>query len=159
MALTAKGRLFVEYYLGEAHGNAGEAARLAGYKDPRNSAYQLGRNPAVRALIDQRVEAVALAADKVLAMLGEQASGTMADFISFDEAGQAYIDLKRASERGKLHLIRKLSCSRDGRIEIELYDAQDALIQLGRYFKLFSDKVEMAETGTVVVEYVNDWRE
>jgi hypothetical protein len=158
MALTAKGRLFVEYFLGEANGNAKEAARLAGYKRSHNSAYQLMRNPAVRALIDQQVEAVALAADKVLSLLAEQANGTMADFVSFDEAGKGYIDLKRACESGKMHLIRRHSCNRDGRIEIELYNAQEALIQLGRYFKLFTHRVEMAEMGNVVVEYVNDWR-
>jgi hypothetical protein len=159
MALTDKGRLFIEYYLGEAHANAAKAARLAGYKHPPNSAFQLNHNPAVRALIDQRVEMLALAANQVLSMLAEHASGTMADFVSFDETGQAYIDLERAGERGKLHLIRKISCSQEGRIEIELYNAQEALIQLGRYYKLFTHKFDPTETETVVVEYVNDWRE
>lgn len=36
--LTRKQRLFVEYYVGEAKGNATEAARLAGYSSPEGSA-------------------------------------------------------------------------------------------------------------------------
>lgn len=36
--LTRKQKLFVEYYVGEAKGNATEAARLAGYSSPEGSA-------------------------------------------------------------------------------------------------------------------------
>src|SRR5579859_3442967 len=122
MALTLKRRLFVEYYLGQANGNATEAARLAGYAVPKEEGYRLTCNPAIRALIDQRVETMALTANQVLELLAAQARGTMHDFVSFDEADQPFIDLKRADEHGQLQLIRKLSRSREGRVEIELYD-------------------------------------
>lgn len=158
MALTLKRRLFVEYYLGQANGNATEAARLAGYAAPTHSGYRLLGHPATRALVDQRVETAALTANQVLKLLSEQARGTMHDFVSFDEADQPFIDLKRAEEHGQLQLIRKLSRSRDGRVEIELYDAQAALVHLGRHLKLWTDKVETTETGPVEIEYVNDWR-
>jgi hypothetical protein len=156
--LTGKGRLFVEYYLGAANGNATEAAWRAGYTAPEKAGYRLRHDPDVRALIDQRLAMLALTANEVLGLLSDQATSTIADFLSFDEAGQPHIDLKYARAQGKLKLIRKLNCTRDGRVEIELYDAQDALVHLGRHLKLFTERVEPAEAGAVVVEYVNDWR-
>lgn len=158
MALTAKRKLFVAYYLGEANGNATAAARMAGYAD-RAEGSRLLKMPEIRALVDKRVESVAMVGDKILSLLAEQARGTMGDFVSFDTTGQPFIDLRKAVEQQKMHLIRKLRVTGDGAVEVELYDAQTALVHLGRYFKLFTDKLEVANTGPVEIVYVNDWRE
>lgn len=49
--LTHKQRRFVEAYMGEACGNATEAARLAGYASPEGSAADLMGNPKILAEI------------------------------------------------------------------------------------------------------------
>ena len=58
--LTEKQRRFVEAYLGEANGNATEAARLAGYSGTDDSlavsASQLLRNTKVEAAIKERTD-------------------------------------------------------------------------------------------------------
>jgi phage terminase small subunit len=58
--LTEKQRRFVEAYLGEAMGNATEAAAIAGHSGDRSTLSVTGhwtlRNPKVRAAIDERVE-------------------------------------------------------------------------------------------------------
>jgi phage terminase small subunit len=54
--LTEKRRRFVEAYMGQAKGNATEAARIAGYAKPTEEGYRLLRNAQVRAAIDVRVK-------------------------------------------------------------------------------------------------------
>lgn len=50
--LTEKRRRFVDFFLGEAAGNATEAARLAGYKTPHPEGSQLLQNPTIREAIE-----------------------------------------------------------------------------------------------------------
>lgn len=53
------------------------------------------------------------------------------------------IDLVAAAERGHLNLIKRFSIDQNDRITIELYDAQAALLALGRHYKLFVDRTEV----------------
>lgn len=151
--LTNKQRAFVEEYLACGF-NASEAARRAGYSE--NTARQQGQrlltNVDIAAAIQQGLAERAMPATEVLARLAEHARGTMDDFL--DDAGD--IDLKRGRERGRLHLVKSRSVTKEGE-RIELYDAQAALALLGRHHKLFTDMVEHG--GKVEVEYVNDWRQ
>ena len=50
--LTAKRRAFVLAYLGEAMGNACEAARIAGYKNPHPEGSRLLQNDTIRAYLE-----------------------------------------------------------------------------------------------------------
>jgi phage terminase small subunit len=143
--LTFKQRAFIEYYL--TSWNAAEAARLAGYSE--KSARVIGpenlTKPAVRSEIDRRLQAMSMSADEVLVRLSQQASSTMADFIDV-EWGIPKINLKKAAAAGKLHLLKKVSYDKEGRLSgIELHDSQSALIQLGRYHKLFTDRVAVVD--------------
>lgn len=49
--------------------------------------------------------------------------------------------LKKTTRANKLHLIRRLRLS-GADVEVDLYDAQAALIQLGRHYRLFVDRVQ-----------------
>jgi phage terminase small subunit len=51
----------------------------------------------------------------------------------------ARLDLVAAGRAGKLHLVKKYSVDKDGRVSIELYDAQTALAKLGEYYKVFGN--------------------
>lgn len=52
-----------------------------------------------------------------------------------------YLDLRMARRTGKSRLIKSLDPTEFG-VKITLHDAQAALVQLGRFHKLFTDKVE-----------------
>jgi len=151
-ALTPKQRAFVEHYLA-CGWNATEAAKRAGYsaKTAQEQGSRLLSNVMVKALVEQRMGEMALTANEVLARLAEHARGSIADFMVGNN-----LDLQAARESGKLHLAKKIkrtTRSDDAdhlytTLEIELYDAQAALVHLGRHHKLFTDKVEVE----------HDWR-
>ncbi len=71
--LTAKQQLFCEFYIGAANGNATEAARMAGYQGSdetlRVTASRMLTKANISRMCKQRVNEVALSADKVLSEL------------------------------------------------------------------------------------------
>lgn len=150
-SLTGKQQAFVDAYI-TCGFNATEAARRAGYSGDDTAMRVVGaRNIAnvnVRAEIDRLLSERLMSRDEVLARLAEHAGVTLDDFV--DEAGD--IDLERARTRGKMHLAKKYTRTetvskfgmREVRAQIELHDPQSALVQLGRYYKLFTDKIEYA---------------
>jgi hypothetical protein len=113
--LTAKQKLFCEFYIGAANGNATEAARLAGYQGSdetlRVTASRMLTKANISDLCKQRVNDVALNADKVLSELSEIA-------LSKDEATR---------------------------------DRLTALQLLGKYHKLFSERIDLNVQAT-------DWK-
>lgn len=150
--LNVKQQAFIEHYL--ICWSATEAAKRAGYsvKTAHSQGPRLLANAGVKAAIAGRIAELKASADEVLMRLAAHSRGSIADFLT--EAGD--IDLTAARAAGKLHLIKKIKRTtrtddKDGlytTVEIELYDAQAATVQLGRYHKLFVDRVE-----------VEDWRE
>jgi phage terminase small subunit len=133
--------------------NATEAVVQAGYKvKNRNVAGVIGsenlRKPKIRNAIDERLQENAMSADEVIYRLSEQARGSHIDFWDVSDRGFPKLNLKKAEERGKMHIVKKIKVSQSEHgpsLEIELYDAQSALVQLGRYYKLFTDKVEVTD--------------
>ena len=151
MGMTARMQLFVEEYLNCFVGS--EAARRAGYTGrPDAVAARLLARADVQAQISRRISERAITADEVLLRLAEQARATFADFVSFverpDEEGKTQtvpvLDLVKARDAGKLHLVKKATSTRQG-LTIELYDAQAALVQLGRYHRLFAERVDVVD--------------
>lgn len=143
MALTGKRQAFVDAYL--TSWNASEAARVAGYAAPRQEGHRLLTNADIREEIQRRVSERAMTADEVLIRLAEQARGSMADFVSFYDGGRLPIlDLEKARKAGKFGLVKKLKYTDQGGMEFELYDAQAALVQLGKVHKLFTDKQDVS---------------
>lgn len=54
--LNAKQRSFIEAFVGPAHGNATEAARLVGYRHPRDVAVEMMANEDIVAILKQRID-------------------------------------------------------------------------------------------------------
>lgn len=148
--LTDKQQLFVQHYLSCLNG--AEAARRAGYaaSGARQEAYRLLTNADIRALIDARMAELVMPADEVLFRLSEQASGSMADFMSLKGRGVG-LDLKKAALADKLHLVKKYSKTKQG-VSVELYDAHAAQALLGKYHGLFVDRQEITGKGGGPVE-------
>lgn len=154
MALTRKQQAFITEYL--RTWNASEAARLAGYSEV--SARAIGHEnltkPDIQAEIQRRVSERAMSADEVLIRLAEQARGSMEDFVSFRPGVKLpLLDLEKAHAAGKFGLVKKLKYTSDGGIEFELYDAQAALVQLGKAHKLFVERSEVA--GNIITSTSN----
>ncbi len=148
--LSDKQQAFIDYYF-LCGFNATEAARRASYAHPDVQGPRLLGNVGIRAEISRRMDEHAMPANEVLARLADMARSTMYDFL--DDSGE--INLKTARERGKLHLIKSRSTTDKGE-RIELYDAQSALVQLGKAHGLFTDKTEHSGTIGYVVDIGSD---
>lgn len=156
MALSAQQQLFIEEYLRTF--NATAAYRTAYPNVKRTTAasngYRLLReNPEVDEMVQQRLTETAMSANEVLMRLAEQARGDIGEYIVKD-GGSLTIDIESAKEAKRTHLIKKLTQrhfvrttddyrDEETTITIEMYDAQAALVQIGRYHKLFTDKAEI----------------
>jgi phage terminase small subunit len=139
--LTDRQRAFVAAYLSNGF-NATRAAMAAGHKCNSYSAFGVQggealKNPKVRAAIDAYFRQAGMSADEVVARLVEQATANPAQF--FDKRWR----VKRAVLESKGHLVRKFKPASRGRpAEIELHDAQAALVLIGKHLGMFSDKVQ-----------------
>ena len=142
--LNPKNALFVEHYL--QCWNATEAAKRAGYSE--KTAYSQGsrllKNAEIKGVIQTRISEVAMGADEVLVRLAAHGRGSMEQFLTITDGGYGRLDFKKAQGGFALHLVKKFKSGEDG-VEIELYDAQAALVHLGRHHALFTDKI--AQTG------------
>jgi len=135
MGLTAKRQVFIEEYL--RCWNATEAARRARYAYPGRQGHRLLKNVEIQELIKERIAEKALSADEVLLRLGEQARASIAEFI--DEDG--IIDWGKVQAKG--HLIKSVVHRKGRQSRIELYDAQNALVHLGKHHRLFVERREL----------------
>lgn len=147
-------KLFVEYYL--THWNAAQAARDAGYskKTAKVIGYQNLQKPHIRELIEKRLSEAAMSANEVLKRLTDQARASLVPFIRITKDGFVEYDFSHPDAKSYLHLIKKIktkrsrNVSRDGEnwehewVDVELYDAQSALVQLGRHYALFTDNIK-----------------
>lgn len=156
--MTPKQQIFVNEYL--KCWNATEAARRAGYEGNENTLSSVGyenlRKPDIDDAISRRLQENAMSADEVLMRLADQARGDVGDFVSFQEGLRLpIIDL--AKSKDKTHLIKKIKYGKDGQIEFELYDAQSALVHLGKAHGLFTDKVQVSGPNDEPIKF--EWVE
>lgn len=146
--LTNKQHVFVDEYL--ICWNASEAARRAGYSE--KTAYSIGsenlRKPEIRQIIKRRLSTMAMQADEVLARLSAIASADMSEFLMPSGRG-VKLDLKRARAAGQLRLVKKYNKTRQG-VSVELYDAQAALVQIGKYHGLFAERIKIEPSEAVM---------
>lgn len=151
--MNAQQERFIEAYVETR--NASEAARRAGYsaKTARQQGSRLLTKVAVQAALAERLTPI-ITSDEVLERLTSHARGTMANFIDVDDSGNVRVSLKNAKAYGQLHLIKKIKTTRrvseeytETTVELELYDAQAALVQLGKYYRLFTDRVTVDWVG------------
>lgn len=148
--LTLKQRKFCLAYVGEANGNGVVAARLAGYKGNdvtlRAVAYENLTKPHIQSFIAElRAKAEKAASDKILSAtevlvgLTRIAEADVADLFPNDEW------MQEAKRNGVSRLIKSVSFDKDtGRMtKMEMHNAHGAHVDLGKYHKLFVDKLEI----------------
>lgn len=150
MALTPKQEMFANEYL--KHFNATSAALNAGYSP--KTAYSIGwenlRKPEIAEAISKRLAESAMGADEVLMRLADHARADIGRWLSDD----GDIDIARMKVDAATKFVKKVKrtersgTNKDGgewsveTVEIDLYDAQAALVHIGRHHKLFTDVTE-----------------
>jgi len=160
---TGKQRIFIDEYLKCL--NATEAARRAGYKGNDNTLRAVGSQNLTKSNIAERIAqhfaASALSREEVLQRLGEIARAEYTDYLRADGT----VDLEKLLADGKGHLIKGIKQTRYGR-QIEFYDSQKALVDVGRHHALFIDKHELTgkDGGPIAIKgYLvvspDDWPE
>ena len=160
MAQSDKQLTFVSEYL--ICFNATEAARRAGYAEKylNTNASKLLQNTTIQALIQERLKEKHLSADVVLARLADMALSNLSDFADI----QTGADLANARERG--HVIKKFKRDiitdqlgrQHEKIEIELYDAQAALVHIGKAHGLFNNDAGSSEDKPFYIS-VKEWQQ
>jgi phage terminase small subunit len=155
--LTDKQAAFIDHYLMCL--NATEAAARAHYQGNRNTLAAVGREnlrkPKIREEIDRRLNEGTMKADEILFRLGQHAEGLPPE--CFDTSyGQIVINFDKVKELGLTHLIKKVSYNAQGRAQTEIYDAQAALVHLGKYHALFTDKVKHEDWRDTALEYIRN---
>lgn len=163
MTLSFKHQQFVTEYL--ECWNATEAYQRVYKKAKEDSARANGAtllaNASISAEVQRRIAEKAMTADEVLIRLAKHARGDIDDYLNDD----GHFDLAKARKAKKTGLIKKLKTRRTTytaneiehvviETEFELYDAQAALVNLGRGHKLFTDKSEV--TADVELKDVSD---
>lgn len=129
--------IFVEEYLANGF-NAAKAAQAAKYSAFKRDGYaKIGtsvlRNKKVKALVARRIAERAMTANEVIDRIREVADGSIADMIN----DSGYVDLQRARDRKKLHLIKEINIDEDGGAKIKLRDQDKALDSLARSLGVF----------------------
>lgn len=138
--LTIKQQVWLDEYL--RCWNGAEAARIAGYKYPRQAAYANITKDYIKEAIHKRLAVKAMGADEVLVRLADQARGDISAFFRRDEDdGMVTLDWDAILHGPQRHLIRSITFTRAGP-KIEIHDAQHALAHLGKHHGLFVDRVE-----------------
>lgn len=150
MALNDKRRVFVEEYL--ATWNATEAARRAGYAFPNVEGARLLVNDSIAQEIKQRIADKAMTADEVLVRLAEQARAEQSAYLT--ERG---IDLAALIRSGKGHLVKGIKETKYGR-DIEFYDAQAALVHIGKHHRIFADGPSGDAKDPIHIKHIQEKR-
>lgn len=121
--LSTKQELWVAAYLGDAKGNATEAARMAGYKLPEASGKDNLRNPTIYARVKEYVdEKFDVSADTVLTKLAEIAFAPSFEFVE---------------------VIGRDKSGKPVKAKMDLSNQVKALELLGKYLQLFTEKQEV----------------
>ncbi len=155
MTLSNKHQEFINWYL--QLWNQTEAYKRTYPKSSdaaaRANAARLIANDSVAAEIKRRIAERTMGPDEVLMRLGEQARADISDFFDVHEGldNMFFLNLDKAKKAGKLHLIKKMKYSAAGLPELELYDAQAALVHIGKHHKLFADKLDVEHGGEITL--------
>ena len=167
---TPKQWSFAQHYADTLNGV--QSARAAGYKGSYSvlgsTACENLKKPKIKTLVRSLLEKRLMPLEEILVRLEEQAKISIGEFVRVAEDGSTItIVPETVEELG--HLIRKINVRRkeiqndekgyvadETFISIELHSSQRALELLGKYYKLFTDRVEH-EGEVVLVKGYKGW--
>lgn len=153
--LTPRQQAFVRQYFFDF--NATRAAKRAGYGGSDASLAVIGsqnlKKDHIRQAIRDHLEENSISIEEIIYRLTCQARASIKDFIRFDQDGKWIFDIHKATDTGAVDQVEKLvfftSKKIDGthkrHLHIKLYNAQNALIQLGKAYGLSQGKLDPLE--------------
>lgn len=127
---TLKQELFIAAYLGEAKGNATEAARIAGYKKPKEQGYENLNKPHIHARVKDYVASKFATADEVLTELTDVAMAKWRDFL----------------------IIKRDKDGNEVEVKMDLHAKVKSLELLGKHHQLFTENMNVS--GSLTREYI-----
>ena len=142
MALSKNHQNFInEYFLQGMNGTDAYQAVYpkASRESARREASRLLTHVDIQAEISQRLKEKHMSADEVLYRLAEQARGEHSAYL----LPNGTVNYGAILENGKGHLVHKVKQTKYGN-EIEFYDAQAALVHIGKAHGMFADRVEVS---------------
>jgi len=173
MAITNRQARFIAEYLVDF--NATQAAIRAGYSEA--TAYSQGSRLLKNVEVSNAIRERVMSADEVLLGLTDIARGDIADLMDITPSGFTFrlVEEKEDGKRivnPKTNLIKKikqkvttiLAKSDDGQdqevieTEIELYSRHEALRDMGKFHKLFTNNVDITTGGEKIENGVSDER-
>jgi len=130
--------IFVEEYLANGF-NASRAAKAAKYRAFNKGGFSsigsvVMKSKRVKSLIARRITERAMNANEVLDRYRDIADGTIGAFLSDDYSA---VDLRKAADENKLHLLKDLKIDSEGNVQIKIRDQDHALDQLARSLGVF----------------------
>ena len=131
-----------------------DAYERAGYVRDDGNACHLSQKPHIRARVQELMEKAGrraeITAARVLEEMAKLAFYNPADYIKIDEDGSAIVDLSKL-DRDQAAAITEVISERgeDGKVKtrIKLADKKAALVELGRHFGLWIERVEHGRPG------------
>lgn len=161
MALTAKQQRFIEEYLIDLNGT--QAAIRAGYSE--NSANEIASENLAKPNIQEAIaaerakisERCNITVERVLNEYAKMAFSNMANYITIQDDGSAYIDLSGVTRDDAAALAEVVTEEyKDGRgedardvkrVKIKLSDKKAALDSISRHLGMFADKIDVTSKG------------
>jgi hypothetical protein len=155
--LIFRHQAFIEFYLECFNGT--QAWQLAhpdaDYDTCSSCSSRLLRNVKIKAELERRFSERVMSKNEVLTRLQDQANATLLPFVKVDDDGYIYFNFKDPEAKKHFHLIKKVKHKKQERwneksgegssenwVEVELHDPQKALELIGKYYALFTDKME-----------------
>ena len=132
-------------------------------QNARKLGWQWRRKEKIQAAIDEYFHQQEMGAREVIARLSQQAKAEYGRYLRWHSSKkEIYCDLEALLNDGLGHLIKKVGYDRTGTDSavqvVEFYDAHTALVDVGRYHGLFTDKQDITSGGErleVVVKYAD----
>lgn len=133
------------------------ATRVLGLKDTSTIRHWKGKQPEIEKRIEtlavEMLGKMAMSQEEVLFRLTQQARASMGDFIKVGEGGNWAFDFEAIKQRGML--IKSLKETQHG-VSLTLVDSLGALDRMGRYYKLFTDRLDIDDWRSKLVEGLRD---
>jgi phage terminase small subunit len=171
MALTPKQQSFINEYLVDLNSTA--SAIRAGYspKTAESIGYENLRKPQIakelQKAMDERAKRTGITADHVLKEIASIADDDISNYLDFRtekvqvgvEDNKPIYEYKTIADLKDSRTINtknisEISIGKDGQFKFKLYCRDEALVNLGKHLKLFTDNVNLS--GSVAVQILDD---
>lgn len=163
--LTPLDRRFVINLLSQAKPNATQAYIDAGgaSRYPDRMAHKIRHKPKVQAVIDEYFHKQEMGVRETVARLSQLARAEYSDYLEFDPNTKLTgVNIQQLIADGKGHLIKNITWVRTGSDTaeqvIEFHDSFRALVKVGEYHALFTQRQDITSDGEkleVVVRYAD----